>query len=72
MVKRLNLKINFFKLTNERISFNKNFRVKGQLIIFIDFFFGLIKLFDESIDENYENMIQWYIHKKRNMNKRTN
>ena len=72
MVKRLNLKINFFKLTNERISFNKNFRVKGQLIIFIDFFFDLIKLFDESIDENYENMIQWYIHKKRNMNKRTN
>ena len=72
MVKRLNLKINFFKLTNERISSNKNFRVKGQLIIFIDFFFGLIKLFDESIDENYENMIQWYIHKKRNMNKRTN
>jgi len=58
MVKRLNLKINFFKLTNERISFNKNFRVKGQLIIFIDFCFDLIKLFDESIDENYENMIQ--------------
>ena len=58
LIKWLNLKINFFKLTNERISSNKNFRVKGQLIIFIDFFFGLIKLFDESIDENYENMIQ--------------
>ena len=37
---------------------NKNFREKGQLIIFIDFFFDLMKLFDESIDKNYENMIQ--------------